>query len=131
MQIDFQVQFIDEPSIECFPAKLSQVFMNIYMNACQAINERQGHEPDLKGNIITAVSIVDANLKIEIIDNGCGMSEETLKKVFEPFYTTKGVGKGTGLGMAITYGIVEEHKGRIDVQTELNKGTQIAFFLPL
>lgn len=68
---------------------------------------------------------------ITVADNGCGMNEVTVKKVFEPFYTTKEVGKGTGLGLSIVYGIVKQHNGFIGVESEINRGSKFQIFLPL
>ena len=71
------------------------------------------------------------NRTITIRDNGIGMSEETKKKLYEPFFTTKEVGEGTGLGMSIVFKIIDKHGGRIEVNSELGKGTEFILFLPI
>ena len=67
---------------------------------------------------------------IEVKDNGIGMDKETLQKVFEPFFTTKPVGQGSGLGLSMVYGLMEQHDGFIDLRSEINKGTTIDLFFP-
>lgn len=76
-------------------------------------------------------SLVNQWACIDIIDNGIGMSKAVKEKIFEPFYTTKEVGKATGLGLSISYGIIESHKGRIDVSSEEGKGTTLSIKLPI
>jgi two-component system NtrC family sensor kinase len=68
---------------------------------------------------------------VEISDNGEGIPEENLKHIFEPFFTTKEVGKGTGLGLSVVYGIIQNHKGKIEVESEINKGSTFRVILPL
>lgn len=113
------------PIISCFPGQLNQVFMNIIMNAIQAI-------PESKEGLITVETNDDREHEIQIIirDNGIGMSEDVKRRIFEPFYTTKPVGVGTGLGMSISYGIIAKHGGRIEVQSEVGEGTAFHIFLP-
>ena len=72
----------------------------------------------------------DELITIVISDNGCGMDENTLKRMFEPFFTTKPVGQGTGMGMAMAYGTVKNHRGSIGVKSQLDKGTEIFIVLP-
>lgn len=79
----------DDPLIDCYPAKLSQVLMNVLVNACHAIHSRQLDEPALVGQIEIMIMIKGKNLQISINDNGCGMSEASQQKIFEPFYTPK------------------------------------------
>ncbi len=108
--------------IECFPSKLNQVILNILTNSIQAI-EGKGE--------ITIQTISSATIiKIIIKDTGKGISPEVKEHIFEPFFTTKDVGKGTGLGLSISFGIIEQHKGNIDVISEPGKGTEFIISLP-
>jgi len=109
----------------CFPSKLNQVFMNIIINACQAIDSKKSVVDSVTGKVIIKTTQKNEQLIITFEDNGCGMSEESLHRVFEPFFTTKDVGTGTGLGMAISFGIIEEHGGYIDIESVVDKGTKI------
>lgn len=113
----------DVPEIECYPGRLNQVFMNLLSNAIQAIPG--------EGQIRIAVHRENDVVKIEIRDSGLGMSKEVLGRIFDPFFTTKGVGVGTGLGLAISYGIVESHRGTIDVESAPGKGSTFTLTLPI
>jgi signal transduction histidine kinase len=104
--------------------QLNQAFMNIFHNAIQAI--------ETQGEIFVKTTPVEDGLRISIRDTGKGIAEADLPHVFEPFFTTKDLGKGTGLGMAITYKIiVETHHGKIDLKSALGKGTEVFITLPL
>jgi two-component system NtrC family sensor kinase len=103
--------------------QLNQVFLNLIVNSAQAI--------DGKGHIYIKVSASSTALVIEIKDTGCGTSESAQRKIFEPFYTTKPVGQGTGLGLSLSYSIVQKHKGSIVVSSELDVGTTFIITLPL
>ena len=109
--------------IKCHPGRLNQVFMNVIDNAIQATQDN--------GVIEISSHQQKEELVIAIKDTGTGMSPEVLSKIFDPFYTTKDVGQGTGLGMFISYGIIEEHNGKIDVKSQPNKGTEVTIYLPL
>lgn len=110
--------------MDCVPGKLNQLFVNLINNSIQAI--------DKQGEItISAYTKNKENLVFEISDNGCGMDEETIAKIYDPFYTTKEVGKGTGLGLYIVHGIVGLHHGNIDVISEKLKGTTFKIEMPL
>ena len=122
-RIDIRKDYGDFKDIECYPSKLKQVIMNILTNSIQAI---QG-----KGEIVIQTISSDIGIKIIIKDNGRGMSPEVKEHIFEPFYTTKDVGKGTGLGLSISFGIIEQHKGNIDVISEPGKGSEFIISLPL
>jgi signal transduction histidine kinase len=111
------------------PGKLNQVFMNLFINAIYAIEDRA--DKTIPGQLDLTTSIVGNEFVIAVEDNGSGMSENTKSKLFDPFYTTKDVGEGTGLGMAIVHGIVLDHQGHIKVESILNKGSKISVYLPL
>ncbi|MEM9541559.1 MAG: PAS domain S-box protein [Cyanobacteria bacterium P01_E01_bin.42] len=125
------------PEINCFPGQLNQVFMNLLANAIDALEEaNQGKsydEIEANPNQITIhTRVVSDRLQIRIQDNGCGMSPEARDRVFEQGFTTKAVGKGTGLGMAIAKQIVEEkHGGAIACRSERNRGTEFEILLPI
>ena len=117
------------PEIECYPAQLNQVFMNILNNAIDAVVEAE-NQPDKHINIDT-FKLDDHLIKVVIRDNGSGITPEIINKLFNPFFTTKPVGKGTGLGLSISYKIIEKHKGKIEVRSELGKGTEFIIILPI
>jgi len=115
------------PNIECLPSQLNQVVMNLAMNAAQAIGPE-------RGTITIRTGVEGAggeHVWIEIADTGAGISKENLSRIFDPFFTTKPIGKGTGLGLSLSYGIVEKHRGRIDVQSEVGRGTTFRIVLPV
>lgn len=118
-----------DPYLTCYPGKLNQVFMNILSNAIYAV--RDHWQQNAGGKITVQTATKDNMFYIKIADNGIGMSEETLQRVFEPFYTTKPVGEGTGLGMSIGYKIVESHGGKIKVESEVGKGTTFTIEIPV
>ncbi|HCJ67192.1 MAG TPA: hypothetical protein DHV62_07705 [Elusimicrobia bacterium] len=103
--------------------QIQQVFMNIIINAQEAMPE---------GGTLTIKSSITENgfIEIRFIDTGCGVPEENMDKLFDPFFTTKHEGKGTGLGLAVSYGIIEGHQGNIEIQSKLNKGTTVIIRLP-
>jgi two-component system, NtrC family, sensor kinase len=112
------------PAIRCIPAQVNQVFMNLLVNAAQAIETR---------GTITVRSGVDGDaVWAEVEDTGKGMTPDVAKRVFEPFFTTKPVGKGTGLGLSLSYDIiVKRHGGHFDVSSEPGKGTRFRVSLPI
>jgi signal transduction histidine kinase len=123
--IVIELQFDYDPLFTCFPSKLNQVFMNVIVNACQAIESKKSSEKTCEGKV-TIMSVQNNNqLIITFEDNGCDINEVGLQRIFEPFFTTKDVGSGTGLGMAISFGIIEEHGGSIDVGSVVAEGTKI------
>jgi len=111
------------PEVECIPSQLNQVFMNLLVNAAQAIQEH--------GKITLRTRQEDDNVRIEIADTGCGIPQEIINRIFDPFFTTKPVGTGTGLGLSITHGIIRKHNGRIDVSSEPGKGTTFSITIPI
>jgi PAS domain S-box-containing protein len=102
---------------------LHQVFLNIILNSIQAISG--------KGIISIKTVIINENLFIDIIDNGCGISPKNITKVQDPFFTTKEPGKGTGLGLSISLGIISEHKGSLSIDSVEGKGTTVTVRLPV
>ena len=110
------------PRVECHPNALNQVFMNLLVNAAQAIPER--------GTITIRTFKKGDSVRIAISDTGVGIPEENLSKVFDPGFTTKGVGVGTGLGLSICYKIIQEHQGKIEVESS-DRGTTFTIVLPL
>jgi len=110
--------------LECVPGKLNQLFVNIINNSIQAI-EKEGEIT------ISAYYKATDSIVFEIKDNGCGMDDDTIAKIYDPFYTTKDVGKGTGLGLYIVHGIVGLHQGNIEVISEKLKGTTFRIEMPL
>lgn len=114
----------DLPMIECMPTQLNQVFMNILVNAAHALEDR--------GTITIRSGMDGADwVWVEISDTGKGIPQECLARLFEPFFTTKPVGQGTGLGLALSYGIVEKHGGRIDVSSTVGEGSSFLIRLPV
>ncbi len=111
------------PKIEAYGGQLNQVFMNILDNAQYAIKG--------EGTVTISVKQEGDSVVIKFSDTGEGIKKEDLRKVFEPFYTTKPVGQGTGLGMSITYRVIKNHNGEILVDSELGKGTTFTIKLPI
>ena len=116
-------EFSELPPVRCYPSRLNQVFMNLLINACQAI---QG-----KGQIRIVTQCVNQRVKISICDTGVGIKEEHLGRIFDPGYTTKGTGIGTGLGLSISARIIQDHRGTIQVESEEGKGTTFTITLPV
>jgi signal transduction histidine kinase len=110
------------PQVRGRPRQLMQVVMNLVVNAAQA--NKAG------GKVMVTTRSARDEVAIEVRDTGIGMSSETVSKLFQPFFTTKPVGEGTGLGLAVVHGIVTGMGGRIDVQSELGKGSSFTVRLP-
>jgi len=111
------------PSIRVVPDQIVQVFINILMNAVDSLDGNSG-------KIVLVSRATDFSIEVDISDSGNGISEDAVEKIFEPFYTTKGVGKGTGLGLWVSYGIVKSFDGTIDVSSEPGKGSRFTVRLP-
>lgn len=111
------------PNLTCFPNQLNQVFMNLLVNASQAIEG--------KGKITVRTFEKDGALVVEIADTGKGMSEDTIRRAFDPGFTTKGSGIGTGLGLSIVHQIIEGHGGKVEIDSRLGQGTTFRLILPL
>lgn len=111
------------PQIQAVPAQLNQVIMALVVNAAQAIRN--------EGEIRITSSQTDTEVVFEVCDTGCGIAPEDLSHIFEPFFTTKEPGEGTGLGLAVAYGIINAHEGRIEVESTLGEGSCFRVVLPL
>ena len=111
------------PKVDCFPNQLNQVFMNLLVNAVQAIPAR--------GTLTIKTLNVGSEVQIKISDTGVGIPRENMRKIFDPGFTTKGVGVGTGLGLSICYKIIQDHRGRIAVESEVGRGTTFTITLPV
>ena len=109
--------------VECNLGKLNQVIMNLVQNALQAVGD--------EGNVLVRSEVANSGVLISVIDNGPGIPLEIQTRVFDPFFTTKEVGEGTGLGLSISQRIVTAHRGRLEFETEIGKGTTFKLWLPM
>jgi signal transduction histidine kinase/sensor domain CHASE-containing protein len=131
-------EYGDIPLINCYAGQLNQVFMNILTNAIDALDEYNTQRSPAAiqadpSTITLRTLMVDSHLlKVEIADNGPGMSEAVRARLFDPFFTTKPVGQGTGLGLAISYQIItEKHQGRIECESIPGQGTRFSIEIPM
>jgi signal transduction histidine kinase len=115
------------PQVSGSSAQLNQVFLNLLVNAMQAIEAV--HRED--GCIAITTEKKADEIWIELTDNGCGIPEEILPRIFTPFFTTKEIGDGTGLGLSITQAIIQDHGGRLQVESTVGKGTCFRVILPI
>jgi two-component system NtrC family sensor kinase len=121
-QIQIQTELGQLPPVRCFPAKVNQVVMNLLTNAIDASKER---------GVVTLRTFADnGEVRIEVKDEGTGIPPDVRERIFDPFFTTKPLGQGTGLGLSISYGIVQDHGGRIELQSEMGKGSTFIVILP-
>ncbi|MGF6272394.1 signal transduction histidine kinase [Massilia sp. UYP11] len=112
------------PEVECLPSQINQVILNIVVNGAQAIS-------GVRGRITIRTGCDGANVWIEIADNGSGIPKAIQSRIFDPFFTTKPIGSGTGLGLSLSYGIIQKHHGRIEVQSEPGVGSTFRIELPI
>ncbi|MEI6330323.1 MAG: ATP-binding protein [Pseudanabaena sp. ELA645] len=136
-RIQIVKQYGDLPLVNCYAGQLNQVFLNILVNAIDAIDEATSGQTsnifDRQPCISIQTQVIDDNyVEIAIADNGSGIPEAIQQQIFNPFFTTKPVGKGTGMGMAISYQIItEKHKGRLTCVSSLGKGTEFIIHIPI
>lgn len=121
---DVVKQYGDLPEVQCLPSELNQVFMNLLVNAAHAITQE-------RGTITIRTGTEGAEAWVEIADDGAGIAAENLQRIFDPFFTTKPVGQGTGLGLSLSYGIVQKHGGRMEVTSEIGQGTTFRVTIPV
>jgi signal transduction histidine kinase len=115
--------FGDIAPIVCSPSQINQVFLNLITNAAQAMGDRPG-------KIMLTTRNEGDGVVVEVEDDGGGIAPDVLPKIFDPFFSTKEIGKGTGLGLSISYKIVQQHGGRIEVESEVGTGTRFIVWLP-
>jgi signal transduction histidine kinase len=122
-RIEIKKSYGDVPRVNCYAGPLNQVFMNLIVNAIQAI--------DGEGSIRIETRLENDEVIVRIADTGAGIRESDIARVFDPGFTTKGVGVGTGLGLSICYRIVQNHGGRLTVSSEEGKGSVFTIAIPL
>jgi signal transduction histidine kinase len=115
--------------LKCFPGLLNQVFMNLMVNATHALDEKKQPVLRIETKVVEDVALGPC-LRVSVVDNGKGISPEHMRKLFDPGFTTKSRGVGTGLGLALCFRIVEKHRGRIDVKSTPNVGTRFDVLIP-
>jgi signal transduction histidine kinase len=128
-EIAIQANFGNLQQVKVFPGKLSQVFVNILGNAVDAIHDMR--KSTKKHAISITTNEIEGIITIKFSDTGNGIPPEVLSKIFDPFYTTKEVGKGTGLGMSIATSIIEEHNGKISASNNADGGATFTIELPI
>jgi signal transduction histidine kinase len=122
-RVAIHAQVDDMPRVECDAGQINQVFMNVLSNACDAVADG--------GNIWIRATTDGDTVAVAVRDDGVGIPPQVLPRIFDPFFTTKEIGKGTGLGLAIAHGIVARHGGRITVDSEVGRGTEVVVRLPI
>jgi two-component system NtrC family sensor kinase len=132
--------YSDLPEVECYPSQLNQAWLNLLENAIDALedlmkayqqNPKTWPSPPLPQIIISTKLLEDRRVWIAIADNGLGIPEAVQAKVFDPFFSTKPVGQGTGLGLSMCYQIIKKHGGTIDLYSQPGQGTTVEITLPL
>ena len=129
LDIVYQAELADSlPKVFLDPIRIEQVLLNLFNNAIEAM-------PD--GGVLTVSTTLETDqtdedwMVVRIRDTGTGIEEEHLSHLFDPFFTTKEVGEGTGLGLSVSYGLIQEHKGRIEVSSQPGKGSEFQIYLPV
>ncbi|MEB3282638.1 MAG: ATP-binding protein [Lyngbya sp.] len=122
-------EYGDLPPVECYAGQLNQVFLSLIANAIEALNESNVSQPTIK--ICTQYLAENSSIQIQIQDNGKGIEPKIKDKLFDPFFTTKPVGQGVGLGLSISYSIIEKHQGSLHCFSELGKGATFQVEIPV
>ncbi len=122
----------DLPAVACNPSEINQVLLNLIVNAAHAISDMAGGDTKNKGEIKISTRADGADVVITVADTGCGIPDAIRDKIYDPFFTTKAVGKGTGQGLAIAHRIIRErHRGTIECESTVGKGTRFVIRLPV
>ena len=122
-RIEISLELGEVPAIPCYPALLNEAFMNLLLNACQAIKQA--------GRVLVSTRRESDHVVVRFQDTGSGIAPEHLPKIFDPGFTTKGVGVGVGLGLAIAYSVIQEHRGSIQVDSRAGQGSTFTIQLPM
>lgn len=120
--VDIVRDYGETPEVQCLPSEINLVFMNLLLNASEAISEH--------GRITLRTRFVDDGVSVEVCDTGCGIEKDNLFRVFDPFFSTKASSKNVGLGLSLSYGIIQRHHGRIEVESDFGKGATFRLWLP-
>jgi two-component system NtrC family sensor kinase len=110
------------PDVDGDMNQLQQVFLNLSLNACEAMPGG--------GTLTITSTAADGKVLVKLADTGCGIKKEHFDRIFEPFFSTKPVGKGTGLGLSVSYGIIQQHGGALELESEDGQGTTFTIILP-
>jgi two-component system NtrC family sensor kinase len=128
--VELQKDYGELPLVTCYPRQLQQVFMNLLVNAGQAIESVQPRDADARGRIRLHTRAEGETVVVSVSDSGPGISPEHLDRIFEPFFTTKEVGEGTGLGLSTSYDIVRRHGGSLVARSGQGGGAVFEIRLP-
>jgi signal transduction histidine kinase len=120
----------DLPPVPCYPMQLKQVFMNLLVNAFQAIEEKIGGRPET-GLIRLRTEIHGDRVVVSVSDTGTGITPENLARIFDPFFTTKKIGVGTGLGLSTCYSILRRNGGTLTVESQVGRGSTFRVEIPV
>ena len=119
-------------SINIIPQEIGRVLLNLYNNAFYAVNEKKKQQPDgHEPNVSVSTKKINGKVEIKVSDNGYGIPQKIVDKIFQPFFTTKPTGQGTGLGLSLSYDIIKAHGGEIKVETKESEGTEFIILLPV
>jgi signal transduction histidine kinase len=129
----FETNFASElPKVSAIPQDIGRVLLNLFNNAFYAVNERSKQENNsYNPTVIITTSVKENFICISIVDNGNGIPAEISEKIFQPFFTTKPTGQGIGLGLSLSYDIIKAHGGKLEVESEKNKGSTFLLYLPV
>jgi two-component system, NtrC family, sensor kinase len=121
--ISLRKDYGDLPLVDCYAGQLNQVWTNLLVNAAQSI--------DGPGEVVISTRVAGESIEISVSDTGCGIPPEQLSRIFDPFFTTKPIGEGSGLGLSISYGIIEKHNGTIKAESTVGEGTKFTINIPI
>jgi signal transduction histidine kinase len=119
-------------NVDIVPQDIGRVLLNLYNNAFYAVKEKQKAEStNYEPTVSVVTKKVDENIYVTVQDNGYGIPQKIVDKIFQPFFTTKPTGQGTGLGLSLAYDIIKTHGGELKVETKESEGSEFIFYLPI